>query len=49
MSDRKEEKIMKMTMRWYGPGFDSVSLEEIRQVPGVKGVIATLMAKQPGD
>ena len=40
---------MKMTMRWYGPGFDSVSLEEIRQVPGVKGVIATLMAKQPGE
>ena len=26
---------MKMTLRWYGPGFDSVTLEQIRQIPGV--------------
>ena len=40
---------MKMTMRWFGPGFDPVTLDKIRQVPGVKGVITTLYGKQPGD
>ena len=34
---------MNMTLRWYGPGYDSVTLEQIRQIPGVKGVITTLM------
>lgn len=33
---------MKMTLRWFGPGQDSVSLENIRQIPGVKGVITAL-------
>ena len=23
---------MEMTLRWYGPGYDSVTLEQIRQV-----------------
>ena len=36
---------MNMTLRWYGPGYDSVTLEQIRQIPGVKGVITTLMGK----
>lgn len=40
---------MEMTLRWYGPGYDSVSLEQIRQIPGVKGVITTLMGKQAGE
>lgn len=40
---------MEMTLRWYGPGYDAVSLEKIRQVPGVKGVVTTLMGKQPGE
>ncbi|MGL6201185.1 MAG: mannonate dehydratase [Lachnospiraceae bacterium] len=40
---------MEMTLRWYGPGYDSVSLKQIRQVPGVKGVVTTLMGKQPGE
>ena len=40
---------MNMTLRWYGPGYDSVSLEQIRQIPGVKGVITTLMGKMPGE
>lgn len=38
-----------MTLRWYGPGYDAVSLEKIRQVPGVKGVVTTLMGKQAGE
>ena len=29
---------MEMTLRWYGPGYDSVTLEQIRQIPGVHGV-----------
>lgn len=40
---------MDMTLRWYGPGYDSVSLEWIRQIPGVKGVVTTLMGKQAGE
>ena len=40
---------MEMTLRWYGPGYDSVTLEQIRQIPGVKGVITTLMGKQAGE
>ncbi|MDR2150478.1 MAG: mannonate dehydratase [Spirochaetaceae bacterium] len=40
---------MQMTMRWFGPGYDPVTLEQIRQVPGVTGVISTLYNKQPGE
>lgn len=40
---------MEMTLRWYGPGYDTVTLEQIRQIPGVKGVITTLMGKQAGE
>jgi mannonate dehydratase len=38
-----------MTMRWFGTGYDSVSLEQIRQIPGVGGIITTLYGAQPGD
>jgi mannonate dehydratase len=31
-----------MTMRWVGSGCDLVTLEQIRQVPGVSGVITAL-------
>ena len=40
---------MNMTLRWYGTGFDSVTLEQIRQIPGVTGVITTLYDSVPGD
>jgi mannonate dehydratase len=40
---------MKMTFRWFGTGFDSISLQNIRQIPGVTGVITTLYDKQAGD
>lgn len=33
---------MKMTLRWFGENEDSVRLEQIRQIPGVKGVISAL-------
>ena len=40
---------MEMTLRWYGPGHDTVTLEQIRQIPGVTGVITTLYDKQAGE
>jgi len=40
---------MKMTIRWFGPGFDPITLDMIRQVPGINGVITTLYGKQPGE
>lgn len=40
---------MNMTLRWYGPGFDSVTLEQIRQIPGVSGVISTLYDIPAGE
>ena len=40
---------MDMTLRWYGPGFVSVTLKQIRQIPGVKNVITTLFGKQAGE
>lgn len=33
---------MKSTLRWFGPGDDSVSLEYIRQIPNVSGVVSAL-------
>ena len=40
---------MEMTLRWYGTGFDSVTLKQIRQIPGVHGVITTLYDSVPGE
>lgn len=40
---------MEMTLRWYGSEFDTVTLKQIRQIPGVKGVITTLYDTSPGE
>lgn len=40
---------MEMTLRWFGSKFDSVTLKQIRQIPGVTGVITTLYDTSPGD
>ena len=40
---------MEMTFRWFGTGHDTVTLGQIRQIPGVKGVITTLYDKMPGE
>ena len=40
---------MKMTLRWYGSKFDTVTLKQIRQIPGVSGVITTLYDTTPGE
>ena len=40
---------MEMTLRWYGSGYDTVTLEQIRQIPGVSRVITTLYGTRPGE
>ncbi|HKM06816.1 MAG TPA: mannonate dehydratase, partial [Sphaerochaeta sp.] len=40
---------MNMTLRWYGSKFDTVTLKQIRQIPGVKGVITMLYDIPAGE
>lgn len=40
---------MKMTFRWYGSKFDPISLEYIRQIPGMTGAVCTLMDLPAGE
>lgn len=40
---------MQMTLRWFGSKHDSVTLQQIRQIPGVNGVITTLYDTKPGE
>lgn len=40
---------MEMTLRWYGKDYDTVTLDQIRQLCYAKGVISTLMYKMPGE
>lgn len=39
---------MKWAFRWYGES-DSIPLENVEQIPGIKGIIGTLLGKLPGD
>ena len=36
---------MKLSFRWFGEGFDSVSLKQIRQIPGMQGKEKALVAR----
>lgn len=40
---------MQMTFRWYGEGNDSVTLSQIKQIPGVEGIVWALHDKMPGE
>ena len=40
---------MQMTFRWYGEGNDKTSLQDIKQIPGVKGIVWALHDKMPGE
>lgn len=40
---------MKMTFRWYGAESDTVSLSQIRQIPGMSGVMGVLDYKAAGE
>lgn len=39
---------MQLSFRWYGPE-DPVSLKDIRQIPGIVGVVSALHEKAPGE
>ena len=40
---------MQMTFRWYGEGNDKISLQDIKQILGVKGIVWALHDKMPGE
>ncbi|MCY8025247.1 mannonate dehydratase [Bacillus sonorensis] len=40
---------MKMVFRWYGKGNDTVTLEQIRQIPGVEGIVWALHHLPAGE
>ena len=40
---------MKMTFRWYGEGNDRIKLSDIKQIPGVDGIVWALHHKMPGE
>lgn len=40
---------MKMVFRWYGEGNDTVTLEQIRQIPGVEGIVWALHHLPAGE
>lgn len=40
---------MEMTLRWFGSKFDTVTLDQIRQIPGITGIITTLYDTAPGE
>ena len=40
---------MKMTFRWYGSNSDSVTLQQIKQIPGMTGIMGFLDYKAAGE
>ncbi|MCI8483415.1 MAG: mannonate dehydratase [Lachnospiraceae bacterium] len=40
---------MEMTFRWYGEGNDSITQEQIKQIPGVTGLVWALHDKAAGE
>lgn len=40
---------MQMTFRWYGEGNDQIKLSDIRQIPGVEGIVWALHDRMPGE
>ena len=40
---------IQMTLRWFGKDHDTVTLKQIRQIPGVKGIITSLFDIPPGE
>lgn len=40
---------MQMTFRWYGEDNDTISLSNVKQIPGVTGIVWALHYKQPGE
>jgi len=40
---------MKMTFRWYGSKSDSITLKQIKQIPGMTGLMGFLDYKAAGE
>ena len=40
---------MKMTFRWYGEGRDTITLQQIKQIPGMTGLMGVLDEKAAGE
>lgn len=40
---------MRMTFRWYGEGNDSITLKQIKQIPGVEGIVWALHDVPAGE
>ena len=40
---------MNITFRWYGRGNDTVTLEQIKQIPGTKGIVWAMHDKPAGE
>ena len=40
---------MQMGFRWYGEGNDNISLNYIKQIPGVTSIVWALHHKMPGE
>ncbi|MEG2596672.1 MAG: mannonate dehydratase, partial [Ruthenibacterium sp.] len=40
---------MQMTFRWYGEGNDSISLKQIKQIPGCTGLMGLLDEYAAGE
>ena len=40
---------MELTFRWYGPNEEKITLEQIRQIPGCKGIVGTLFDIPVGE
>lgn len=40
---------MEMTFRWYGSEEEKIKLQDVRQIPGVKGIVGTLMDIPAGE
>ncbi|MEK5484279.1 MULTISPECIES: mannonate dehydratase [unclassified Viridibacillus] len=40
---------MNITFRWYGRGNDTVTLEQVKQIPGVQGIVWALHQKPVGE
>lgn len=41
--------VLQMTFRWFGKDKDTVTLEQIRQIPGVTGVVPALHYLPAGE
>ena len=46
---KKEQTAMKMTFRWYGSNSDNITLKQIRQIPGMSGLMGVLDDKAAGE